>query len=309
MNHPAEVFPYGQNACYDTVFHVQCARLLDQPFFGEIAITPTRYDSFARIYSRDHQVVKGARRIQQTNERVVHIYVQDSGTGLFVQNGRKTEVSAGDFICLDSVQPSSWSSKEDCRILVLLVPRDLLVKRLGPVEQFTACVVRGNTPIGSLVSSFLRSAASVARVADPVTARRISEIALDLVTAALGELISHQPQQKPSWGRIALLYRAKSFAEENLHDPALNSAMIAHALKISVRYLQELFHDESTTVSNWICHARLERCRRELADPLLANKGVSQIAYDCGFSDLSHFGHRFKEAFSVSPSGFRHGQP
>jgi AraC-like DNA-binding protein len=75
-----------------------------------------------------------------------------------------------------------------------------------------------------------------------------------------------------------------------------------------VRYLQDLFLQEDTTVCDWIWQRRLERCRRDLADPLLAGKSVGRIAWDCGFSDFSHFSRRFKAAYAITPSGFRRRQ-
>jgi AraC-like DNA-binding protein len=60
-------------------------------------------------------------------------------------------------------------------------------------------------------------------------------------------------------------------------------------------------HVEGTTVSDWIWRRRLEKSRRDLADPLRANDSIAQIALACGFADLGHFSRRYKEAFGTSP--------
>jgi AraC-like DNA-binding protein len=48
---------------------------------------------------------------------------------------------------------------------------------------------------------------------------------------------------------------------------------------------------------------RLTRCRQALEDPLQDNRTVSEIAYGWGFSDMAHFGRRFKAMYDVSPPG------
>jgi AraC family transcriptional activator of tynA and feaB len=62
-----------------------------------------------------------------------------------------------------------------------------------------------------------------------------------------------------------------------------------------------LFHAEGTTASDWIWKRRLEKSRRDLADPLRACDSIAQIALACGFADFGHFSRRYKEAFGVSP--------
>jgi AraC-like DNA-binding protein len=102
-----------------------------------------------------------------------------------------------------------------------------------------------------------------------------------------------------------LIYRAKAFIDDRLHDSSLSPAAIADAVGISLRYLQALFQAEGTTVSEWIWERRLERSRRRLIDPLLAHESIAQIALGCGFTELAHFSRRFKAAFGQSPSEYR----
>ena len=37
----------------------------------------------------------------------------------------------------------------------------------------------------------------------------------------------------------------------------------------------------------------------------LSNLGITQIAFDCGFSDVAHFSHAFKEKFGLPPTQYR----
>ena len=97
------------------------------------------------------------------------------------------------------------------------------------------------------------------------------------------------------------MFRAKAIIESHLHDHALNTEKVADLLCISPRYLQDLFHAEQTTVSDWIWRRRLEKSRRDLTDPLRAADSIAQIALACGFADFGHFSRRYKDAFGASP--------
>ena len=50
---------------------------------------------------------------------------------------------------------------------------------------------------------------------------------------------------------------------------------------------------------------RLELCRRDFLDPLLAHQSVSAIAAKRGFVDASHFSRLFRATYGQAPTGFR----
>ena len=137
-----------------------------------------------------------------------------------------------------------------------------------------------------------------------MTASRLSDVCLGLVTTALGDLTSC-PHRNDTPARAALTFRAKAIIERNLGDVDLNTEKVAALMGISSRYLQDLLHSENTTVSEWIWSRRLEKARRDLFDPLLARESITQIALACGFSDLAHFSRRFKAAYALAPREYR----
>ena len=58
-------------------------------------------------------------------------------------------------------------------------------------------------------------------------------------------------------------------------------------------------------MSTWIRTRRLEQCRRDVLDPVLADRPVAGIAARWGFVDAAHFSRAFKTAYGVSPSEYR----
>ena len=69
--------------------------------------------------------------------------------------------------------------------------------------------------------------------------------------------------------------------------------------------MHRLFESETQSIARWIWSVRLERCHRDLADPALAGRSVTDIAFAWGFNDLAHFSRSFRARYGESPRTFR----
>ena len=58
----------------------------------------------------------------------------------------------------------------------------------------------------------------------------------------------------------------------------------------------------NSTPGKWLKERRLKRAKAFLGT---TDKSISQIAFDCGFSNLSHFSRTFKSEYGMSPSVYR----
>ena len=295
---------YWQDAVCDTFVELDCQVRPDRPFFGEIATTECEGLHFSNVRSEGQIVKRTHTRIRRAREEVMLISLQVRGIGSVTQDGREVRLQPGDFACYDSTRPYTLRFNSEFEQLVLHMPREAMVRRIGRTEAWTARRVAAGSPVGSLVLPFVRRTASIVSEVAPATASRLSETCLALVTAALGEHLSDTIEGQ-SAARTALTFRAKAVIESHLHDHTLNTEKVAAMLPISSRYLQDLFQAEHTTVSDWIWMRRLEKSRRDLADPLRARDSIAQIALACGFADFGHFSRRYKEAFGMPPREYR----
>ncbi len=76
-------------------------------------------------------------------------------------------------------------------------------------------------------------------------------------------------------------------------------------MQLSADHLCRLYRHEPVPLSRHILQLRLDACRRDLADPRLAMRSVSEIAYSWGFNDAAHFSRRFRERHGLSPTEWR----
>jgi AraC-like DNA-binding protein len=103
----------------------------------------------------------------------------------------------------------------------------------------------------------------------------------------------------------ARLREIKSDIAANLSRDDLSVVEIALKQRVTPRYVQLLFENEGTTFTEFVRNARLYRAHRMLMDPRLADRSISAIAFDVGFSDLSYFNRAFRRRFGETPSDVR----
>lgn len=100
--------------------------------------------------------------------------------------------------------------------------------------------------------------------------------------------------------------RAILLIEQNLADPLCVSD-IARVLRISPRQLQRSFRRD--TGQSLMEFARLLRLKHAYEQVVHTQRALTEIAYDCGFSDASHFARCFRRHYGCSPSSVRQMAP
>lgn len=130
----------------------------------------------------------------------------------------------------------------------------------------------------------------------------------DLTLMALGTSRESEQIALGRGVRAARLRAAQADIESNLTNPDLRPAWIAARQGISTRYLRSLFAEAGTSFSDYVADRRLQHVARRLVDPRHDRRTISEIAYDCGFGDISWFNARFRTTFGMTPSEFRAGR-
>jgi AraC-like DNA-binding protein len=103
----------------------------------------------------------------------------------------------------------------------------------------------------------------------------------------------------------ALWIRICAFVDANLADQDLRPAMIAAAHHVSPRLLRKVFQQHGETVTGRIRARRLERCRLDLLDPVLAGRTVAAVGRRWGFTVPAHFTRVFRNTYGMPPLAYR----
>ena len=127
----------------------------------------------------------------------------------------------------------------------------------------------------------------------------------DLVALALGASREAAEIANGRGLRAARLTAIKADIRAALAEQGLSLTTLAARHGVSPRYVQVLFESDGITFSQFLLTERLERVHRMLRDPPQMGRSISTIAYESGFSDLSHFNRAFRRRYGATPSDVR----
>lgn len=253
-----------------------------------------------------HATVERTRRlIRQDDPELYKFGLQVSGTSVIEQDDRQARLTPGDLAIYDTSRPYRISFSDDFRMTVAMFPRKLVRLPEDHMTRLTAVRLAGDSGLGALVAPLMKGLSGDLDTPTTVIATHLGDAVVDLVTAAFARQMQEPLEEGTSAFRRALRVKVGRFIDENLHDPALTSKVVADAHFVSVRYLQKAFEAEGVSVSAMIRTRRLERCRRDLADPQCSRIPIVAVAQRWGFTDAAHFSRSFRSAFGQSPREYR----
>jgi AraC-like DNA-binding protein len=255
------------------------------------------------VRATEHVVERTPELIARDARPYFKLSLMLSGTGLLIQDDREAVLQPGDLAVYDTNRPYSLVFGDDFRTMVVMFPKHLVALPPDMMAQLTAVRISGHEGLGAMIVPYLTQLAGNLDQLSGVTGARLTQSAMDLVTTLFTheldlDTTSNDPHR-------ALMQRIHAYIDSNLASADLSPTSIAAAHFISTRHLHGLFQEQGTSVSTWIRIRRLERCRRDLVNPLFADRPVSAIAARWGFVDAAHFSRTFKAAYEVSPSEFR----
>jgi AraC-like DNA-binding protein len=228
---------------------------------------------------------------------------QMAGEVVLEQSSREVALQVGDITLLDPLLPYAGRFFSGSKLLVLKIPRRLLEARTGKTRQMIARRVRPIAAESSLASSFLAMLPTHTGNLGAAAEVIVADQALDLIAVSFAKAMESKP--RVSSARSLALVNLRAAVEARLANPALDAETVAAAAGVSVRYANAVLAQEGTSITRLIQTRRLARCRQALEDPLQGHRTISEIAYGWGFSDMTHFGRRFKAAFGSSPRDYR----
>jgi AraC-like DNA-binding protein len=246
---------------------------------------------------------RSARAIDE--EPVLFVTLQVAGTSMMVQHGRQAVLQPGQFAVYATTAPYTLVFGSGVHAHFFRIPLSELALPDAAVREVSARTLGGpDEHVARLTSSYLTRIAATAELlarptSDSLATPTIELVRTTLATARGDEALVRGPAAASLDVRIVEHMRA------NLRDPSLSAATIAAAHHVSVRHLYTLLSRAGISLGDWIRTERLERCRRDLAQPGLSNLTIAAIATSWGFADATHFSRVFRDAYGLSPRQWR----
>lgn len=278
------------------------ARLVD---LGAMLLTRFRYQSLTGR--------RTPRLIRQGDPEIFQLALTLSGASGISARRRHTVMRSSDFTFIDYARPYQLFHLGDqggraAASVTVVLPRALLPLPTDKLDQLAAGRLSGTEGMGMLLAQHLNQVTRHPEQYTAAEAPRLASLTLDLVSALLARQLDVETALPVDVRQQATLAEIHAFIDRHLGDPTLTPQAVADAHHISLRSLHRLFAGESETVAQTIRRRRLERCRRDLADPRLGNRAVQAIGWRWGFTDKAHFSRAFRAVYGMSPRSYRAAQ-
>lgn len=248
------------------------------------------------------------RLIRKSDPESLQMMFNLHGGHRMIHGGRDATSITGQTLLYDTSRPwYGWAHADPGPVqgLHLQLPRTMVPLKANRLRSLIARPLPGTEGVGALLAGYLRQIIADTDSYTPSDGFRLASVAVDLLTMVCAHQLDAEAALPPEIHRRALLVRVRAFIDRHLADPGLTPATVAAGCQISLRHLHRLFGDEELTVAAWIRQRRLDRCRRELADPS-SLQPISAIAARWGFSDPAHFSRAFRKTHGMSPRDYQH---
>ena len=218
-------------------------------------------------------------------------------------NGEDILLKPGDLLIWDSTRPMTFKVQDRLHKISVMMPLPRFQSWLPRSWFSIRHSLDGQSNSGLLLTNHLKS------LRDSVFDGGCKDN-YALIDATIGVLVNALDigsADDPKPLRVTQLRHIKEYIKANIRNPDLSPAMIAKAGGMSSRYLHWLFNAnaDGDTVKQYIFRQRLDFCARDLLNPHMKNRKISDIAFYWGFQDSAHFNKRFKQQYAMSPSAFR----
>jgi AraC-like DNA-binding protein len=282
------------------VFPVRTETDRPERFHGEFRMRSFGPSAFLRVRSVRQIIRRAPEDIGPHDVDWMFVSTMTEGTGYLHHADGVATVPQGAVSFVDGGMPFALEFRRPFAYVSGVVRRRDLLALLPAADRAHGTVIP--SPAGPALSGFL-AALEPASGDGLMDEHRLYDHFVGLAATALAPFV--QADANVQAGRDAALIahvRAHLLTHLDGHAPI---AATAQRLGISRRTIQRLFQAEGTTATLWIRNQRIERCARDLRDPRLAGRSITDIASARGFDDAAYFSRCFRATFGMSPRTYR----
>jgi AraC-like DNA-binding protein len=256
---------------------------------------------FIRFRSTPHSVER-ATAGDSVSAHAGHFMVstQLSGMTRMRSGGEAIDLRPGDVGVLDTAQSfTNEFSGATSRAVVLIDKRLVQPSAEGPLVGRVA----NNEPYFALIRQYVTTLADPGLDHNPQVAKSLLQSLSSLLSRTRTTRLSRDgAAQKTTKDDV------DSFIRLNLANSNLSARKIASQFGLSLRTLFGLYETADQSLERSIIDMRLERAAELLIADEYKNESILNISILAGFKEVSHFSRRFRDAYGVSPSGWRSDQ-
>lgn len=282
--------------------------LAAEPFYG---VLEAAHFGPVRIHRETCAPARWRRTARQTRDGVdtFSLFLGASGPFSFAQGDVAGMCSVDHYAITDHTRESDMFVETGGVDYDIVIDRDALVRSQRDPDRIARTQLGQQGATLRLLRHYIDSIFDAGTdLSDPVICQKVGEHIFDLVVLSLQPRRDSEAEAGERGLRAARVKTILDVVRAHYCDERLSPAMVAARLNISERYLHKLLAEQGVTFSRQVMELRLRKAAAMLADPEFDGWRIGQIAYECGFSDLSYFNRCFRRRFADTPAGVRSGR-
>lgn len=239
------------------------------------------------------------------------VLIPRRGTMQVIERGRETTIGPGEALVRRSSEVGQTLSTSG-EYLTMSAPYALVASQVLDIDHLGFATIQGANPILRLLDSYLSAMLDNAFDASlPPQNGKTAKMAARHVQELLGLVLD---SSRDNWQRLdaggsgvhaARLAAIRADIARYAIEPEFSINDVARRQGVSPGYIRKLLATQDTRFSDMLRTARLDLAHQLLKDPLHRHARITEIAYHCGFSDISYFNRCFRQRYGMTPGEAR----
>jgi AraC-like DNA-binding protein len=243
------------------------------------------------------EVVRRPQHLGWTFSECIAIHINMVGERHVVVGDNVLSTRPGEIYLHDLNAPARYYTPTSLHTLAVFLPYTAI--GYDPSCHPTSLSISMATPVGQMLLSAVRTTYQEAKRLRQADAPALAAGFCGLVRG----LIMPDSSDYSSINEVnsARLNLIKSYIENHLHDPELDTTRLCQVFGASRATIYRLFAPEGG-VTKYVCERRLVHAFRQLRSTPAERGRVKCVAESLGFNDHSHFNRLFRRKYNIAPS-------
>ena len=228
---------------------------------------------------------------------------------VFASQGRETlRLAAGELVVCAPEVPGEWTIDRPYNTAALHIDDRLFRRYIPEPMDLVGKHLELPDAVGDILSRIMDTALAMAKQGRfATTGRSLACSFLNML--ALTPRVQLPEDREESSAVDFRRAQIKTFIQEHYAKPGLSTEDIANHLGVTSRYVQIALASEGLTPTEYLKVCRLQAARSLLSSTAFAERSITEIAFECGFTSSAHFSTEFRKCFGKSPRSFRQAAP
>ena len=276
----------------------------DEPIFNDMTIYPWQNGvQLSPIRTNSLQIERLSQEPTEVEQDCYFAVLLTSGKYKLEQDGREVFLEKGDMALYDATEWHRITMPQATSKILITIPRELLNQRIHNLSNLTAKRISAKSGMGAVTSSHIQTTVNQLHCIDKSSFLEMTEPVLDILTLSLNQF--NPSSIHLSGTQRSTLFHVKKYIKKHCDNSELTPEIISQAVGLSVRYMNNLFNTEETSLMRYVAQQRLCLVHSWLSNQRYLHRSITELAIQSGFNNMAHFSRVFKTKYGMSPRQFR----